>query len=375
MSGIMINKISIKNNAFKATKAFQAASREAVKAQMARVEGEARNLYVPMVKELTGIVQSYIQEFEHTTKEYIQTNNLTQMAQSLSLNGIRRSEKIIYTEKEFNKENESTEKMMRVMLKGHTLLLQMRKALTGQNLKTKFYVETDNGLVIVDESKIDMEFTLSKFGAGTVSNPFSLAYNLSKTVETQLNALAEQQKKSRAHAKEVKIYEQLAQEGGLKRAYLDDKSKVTGREYAHIFFDSKDAEIMNLYFQMAKNGGAPELTLEWYRQKRSSMGGRGGYASAFYKIGDTGLEQVKFFSIRKNQISRTVNFARFSLLRDRFQELLNILQAEDRKSVLLGLSNFFTEKGEHFIDKEKKITDATAYEMSLAAQKLFEIQI
>jgi hypothetical protein len=71
------------------------------------------------------------------------------------------------------------------------------------------------------------------------------------------------------------------------------------------------------------------LTVDRYASLRSSLGGGGGYASAFYKIGDVGSTQVKFFNLKKGASKATVNFARFSLLRDRFRQLYEILGDND----------------------------------------------
>jgi hypothetical protein len=68
---------------------------------------------------------------------------------------------------------------MATMLKGHSLLLNIRTVLTGQIITTKFIVQTDNGFYEIDEASIpSMNLVLSTFGGGTVSNPFSLAYQL-----------------------------------------------------------------------------------------------------------------------------------------------------------------------------------------------------
>lgn len=62
------------------------------------------------------------------------------------------------------------------------MLLQMRTAFTGQIINTKFVVKTDDNFYTIDEHALNktLPMVLSTYGGGTISNPFSVAYQLNK---------------------------------------------------------------------------------------------------------------------------------------------------------------------------------------------------
>lgn len=249
------------------------------------------------------------------------------------------------------------------MKEGHNLLLDIRKQLTGQDINTKFFVSYEGKTYEIDERDVQIGYTLSRFGADTISNPVSLAYNLTS------EALQELIKE--AKAKEITNEDIWSQIYSLKRPYLDQKkaywaSKGIKREYPNIFFDSKDAEIYELFNQQRNLQRETKiLDLEYYTDLRKSMGGGGGYASPFYKKGDVGSVQVKYFNIKKNQTSSSVNFARFSLLRDQLRNLENILNQSDIGSVANNLIKFFTETNKKYVTEKIDIAFNEAAEKAI----------
>lgn len=360
MIPVYLNKVSVSTSS---AGSFQATilARQAAQTGLKQVTTSTASIIQPMIQELSLLVNNYIGEFESAVNKYKADNNLLKaMSNVLDPNG-HQSDTVIISSKKLNNRKQSTKNMILTMAKGHSLLLQMREALTGQKIATKFYVETDDGLYSIGEEQMQLGLVLSKFGGDTASNPFSLAYGLDAGLRSQTKELAKSGEFE--NLKQSNLYDQIMK---LKRPYLDEKTKKTGREYSHIFFDSKDAEIMELYSQLAdtETGAAP-LTIELYASYRASMGGGGGYASPFFKIGDIGLTQVKFFSMKNSRKNIAINFARFSLLRDRFRELAKILNQTDERDIINDLSAFFTEK-------ESNLSDSVSKAINKQAQELFE---
>lgn len=367
MPQIYLSSVKMNPGAFSKTAEFMGPAQQAVKSMRDGFISQPPESFLAMLNELKDIVTGYITEFDDAVNKYKKDNNLmTAMAGSLDrskMNGNGTAE-ICISAKQLHNKKQSTQHLITTMTKGHSLLLQMRQALTGQNLHTKFYIETDDGLYVIDEDKLDMGLTLSTFGGGTVSNPFSVAYDLDKSVQKQMNTLLSEETDNYRNLKESNLYQQIM---GIKPAYLADKSLETGREYSNIYFDSKDAEIMELYRQIVENQGeAPVIDLMWYKQRRQTMGGGGGYATAFYKMGDVGLTQVKFFSLKNKRKNALVNFARFSLLRDKYKLLEKILSRKDqnREKILDGLADFF-------IEKEANLTNQVSKAIAQQARDIF----
>lgn len=291
--------------------------------------------YLQTILPLSIAVNTYTNEFDQAVNDYMRENSvLRKMKNSLDTNS-RNSNKISgLTRGKYQNNKKSTQKLMATMLKGHSLLMQIRETLTGQSINTKFIIQVDGKFYQIKESQIDPNLVLSKFGGGTVSNPFSLAYQIDLQMLQDCQLLKEENEITNTDIWQT-IY-------SLKRPYLDEKSKITHREYPNIFFDSKDAEIYELYAQ--QTGNIPELTLSEYAALRKEMGGGGGYATPFYKLGDIGSVQVKYFNLSKSQKNATVNFARFSLLRDRLRQLNEILLLANPLDMKQALISFFTEK-------------------------------
>lgn len=315
---------------------------------------EAHDLFLNVIEPLRVAVHSYRDEFNIAVNDYMRSNNLLrQMRDTLSPSQRVRTNSVEINEKKLNNGKKATKNLIATMEKGHSLLLEMRAALTGQQISTKFIITHEGKTYLIDESNVPTKLVLSQFGSGTVSNPFSLAYQ----IDTELVKSREFLEK----AEEISTTDIWQQIYNLKRPYLYEKSKITGKKYPNIFYDSKDAEIYELYAQQKKT----DLTLAEYTNLRAQMGGGGGYASPFYKIGDVGSIQVKYFNLKKGVKNSTVNFARFSLLRDRFRELEEILSKNDVQEIGRDLMKFFTEK-------ENNISQSLTRQVNNLAKKEFE---
>lgn len=304
-------------------------------------------------------VGDYIKTFDKAFEDYAQANSMLRKMKNVLNPGNNASDELIIPKKKYENNKKATKNLINVMNLGHSLLLQIRKELTGQNINTKFIISVDGKTYQIDESKLTPDLVLSQFGAGTVSNPFSLAYQINIDMIERLK-----QNNELEEIGETNLWQLIR---SLKRPYLDEKTKITGRIYKNIFFDSKDAEIYTLY---SKIDNIELLTLSEYSSLRASMGGGGGYASPFYKSGDVGDTQVKYFKIKKNTAVATVNFARFSLLRDRMRQLYNILNQATPQEIGIGLKSFYTEKESNISSELNKEFNRIAEQ---AIEQLFNI--
>jgi hypothetical protein len=300
-----------------------------------------------MISDFRNTVSNYRNKFETDFNEYTMANSvMRKMKNSLTVSEDigSRSSHIAITLKQVNNNKRATTNFIKTMQLGHSLLLQMRETLTGQNIKTKFMIEYEGKIYQVYEDDIQdyIQLTLSRFGGQTVSNPFSLAYQIDAEVLAAQGILNEQNLIENA-VESINLYQTILD---LKPEYLKRKSEITGREYPNIFWDSKDGEILEQLQQEATLEGYCSIDIDRYESLRKLLGGGGGYATPFYKLGDIGSVQVKFFKFKNNGNVANVNFARFSLLRDRFKQLDELLSDPTKREsdIMEGLQSFFTEK-------------------------------
>lgn len=228
---------------------------------------------------------------------------------------------------QLNTEIFSSNDIINLLLEGHNLLLDIRERLTGQKIKTLFVIQNSEQEITVLNEDISSNMVLSRFGHSK-KNPFSLAYSIDRDI---LNTVDSAEDTNKINQIVQAIFK-------AKGPYLAMKKNNTGRNYVP-YFDSTDAEILILLLKYRKN-----FTLSWkeYGKLRGQLGGKGGYASAFYKIGDVGLIQVKYLNL-VNQNNAAVNFQRLRQLELRIPELINILKG-DSGNIEQGLISFFTEQ-------------------------------
>lgn len=343
--------------------------------QMYRMEtSEAMQYLGGEIKETISSIHNqviaYRQQFETTFKKFTTEDTMLYKIKTASLdpsNKDRSDKSIIITQQELNKRMSTMREVINTMEQGYNLLHSIRYQLTGQTIETEMSVVIPGrGTYRIPASVLkDKGFltnTLSTFGGGTISNPFSLAYNLDiKAMQNDMLFL-EQYCKESDNIEQLDIYQLM--KNSLKPAYLAQKSLETGRKYPNIYFDGKDMEIINLSIQTLRRGGSFDLDLEKYTHYRKTMGGGGGYRTSFYKMGDVGAIQDKFFKLKsKERTSATVSYTRFSLLRDKFAKLDRILSSKYYSDVVKGLVNFFTEN-------EKNVSDEISREFNEAAKNM-----
>lgn len=320
---------------------------------------QASEFYTQVILPLRSSVEGYTAEFNASVEAYMRENSVLRKMKNSLITNSRNNSEIKLDKNKYQNNKKSTQELMSTMLRGHSLLLQVRKVLTNQEINTKFIIQIDNKVYQIDEKQIDANLILSGYGGGTVSNPFSLAYQIDLDMLKSYKLLTEDNEITKTD-----IWQQII---SLKRPYLDEKkaywaSKNIIRDYPNIFFDSKDAEIYELYTQQRD---IKELDLSQYTLLRKQMGGGGGYATPFYKMGDIASTQVKFFNLSKNSKVATVNFARFSLLRDRLRQLSQILSETNPQTMKEQLINFFTEN-------EINVTQTISKEFNRVAKDTIE---
>ena len=325
-------------------------------------ENQITNLYSQVIDPLRAQVSNYRVNFNADFNQWARENNvLRKMRQSLDP-GQNRSEKIEGLQRGSYKNNKkATQNLMLTMLKGHQLMLDIREVFTNQIITTKFIVQTDEkAFYEIDESKLNAKsLTLSAYGGGTVSNPFSLAYELSKDMLSAAHELNDDTNNISGSA----IIQHIM---SVKEDYLKKKKEDhPERDYSKKYFDAKDAEIYESYMQSKKD--IQTLTSDEYYSLRKKMNKNN---IPFYKMGDVGSVQVKFFNLKQESSSTAVNFARFSLLRDRLAQLEQILTNTNLNEMKEELVKFFT------VDNESSIVDAVSQEFNQMAQnnirKLFD---
>ena len=317
-----------------------------------------------VIQPLKSKVMSYCLEFDMVSNSYIKNNSvLSKMRNSImSPKREERAKKIEgITNKSLTEGKKTTQQMIQTMQKGHSLLLEIREALIGSKISTKFIITIDDKTYSIDEKFLSPYLTLSTYGGKTISNTFSLDYK----IDRELLQSKEFLENSELISDEEGTWQHIF---SLKPNYLKQKSLETGRQYPNIFYDAKDAEIYEYLIQ--RQGELSKFGDFEYAQLRKRLGGGGGNASPFYKTGDIGNIQVKYFKIKKGQRDATVNFARFSLLRDRFQQLYDILDKNNIQEIGKELSKFFTEE-EYNISEE--ITRQTNREIQQIFNKIFNL--
>lgn len=234
----------------------------------------------------------------------------------------------------------AAKRFAKVLLKGQYILELIRESLTGQTLETVFYIkDSKNNVKKVDKAQISPKIVFSTFGASG-NNFVSLAYHLPDTVLKTYNQIEED---SNNLDYQNEIHTKIM---NLKPAYLNRKY---GNEHNYISrFDSKDAEIMEMYLQNKDSMLLNSLDVERYDLLRQSVGGGGGQRSTMLQSGDIGLTQVKMFGS-----NRDVNFLRQTLVYKSFSDIANALN---------DLSNINTQRLEEvflkmFTNKYKSTTN------------------
>ena len=308
------------------------------------------------VQQFAVKVSQYCEEFDMSYEKYIE-NSYAQNSSVLSKMARTISSDLSWRERGVEvrgivRDNIYAKDFIKIMQRGHSLLLEVREAFTGQTITTKFIVQHNGQLYEINSTDLEVDYVLSSFGGGTISNPFSLAYELNMGAEELTKTLA-----SKGQQFDPGFVEALDRG---KDQYLKDKAQKNNKSY-EARYDSVDAEIYERYRQGKLTTQSLQANYGDLRQEIKKNN------TAFYKMGDVGQVQIKFFNADSANGMR-VNFARFSLLRDRLRELAYILGACSQSPSYLKeyLINFFVESS------ERVVVDGVSDILSKEAQKNIE---
>lgn len=252
---------------------------------------------------------------------------------------------------------------IQILDKGRNILSFVRQKITGQVITTNISVTADEqSTYYLSQDQVPYKLVLSTYGAGG-NNFVSLAYkvDINQVLENEklqvLASLEDSKSKDLISSKDIywKVYNN-------KTDYLKYLEAKNHRKYTRQWWDSKDAEIFDLYKQLYLNKEADiylkTLTAKRYMNYRKSMGGGGGYHSTASQTGDVGLSQDK--TVKKG--SSTVNVMRQTMIRGHFQSLLNAANI-GAGALKRTIRELFSEKQSRVNSEVTKMTNKEARKM------------
>lgn len=253
---------------------------------------------------------------------------------------------------------------IQILDKGRNILNFIRQKITGQAIMINISITTDEqSTYYLSQDQVPYKLVLNTYGAGG-NNFVSLAYkvDINQVLENEklqvLASLEDSKNKNLISSKDIywKVYNN-------KTDYLKYLEAKNHRKYNRQWWDSKDAEIFDLYKQLYLNKEADvylkTLTAKRYINYRKSMGGGGGYHSSAFQTGDVGLVQDKTVNKKSSSI---VNVMRQTMIRGHFQSLLNA--ANIGTGALKGtIRELFSEKQSRVNSEVTKMTNKEARKM------------
>lgn len=305
------------------------------------------------LNQLNIVVKNFLNEYEIAWSSFNSSFNLEN---SINMSSQKKSTAYYNLRKQQGSIG-TAENFIRVLEKGNLLLEHIRKMITTQIIETNFTVKgSANEVYMVDKKSVPYSLVLSTYGSSG-NNFVSLAYSID--VKGLIDDLRAQNtdKGQKLLISDTDIYTRIMQ---VKDQYLDDyRAKNPGRKYIS-YFDSKDAEIFDLLSQRLERQEISVLNLALtkatYYKMRKSMGGGGGYRTSSTQLGDVGLKQDKLISLQQQQ----VNFARQTLIYNRFQQLSQSLNSNDKQQIKNTFLMLFTEKQQRVSDSVSKMSNKEA---------------
>lgn len=318
-------------------------------------ELSASNLAL-FLQQLSILTSNYLAEYEKNwsrfEKSFNLMNTINNIPQNTNLNSA-------YMRLRNQQGNELIAiDFIRTLEKGNYLLEYIRQLLTTQTIATNFTVKSDSDIYYADKSQVSYKLVLSTFGASG-NNFVSLAYDVN--IDATIKLLQSSIESERNKVTGTDIYTRIMQ---VKDGYLIDlERKAAARGQTKDYprrYDATDAEIFDLMKQRLENSDISSLshalTVSTYRKMRKEMGGRGGYRTSSTQLGDVGLIQDKMVS----QAINRVNFARQTLIYNRFKELDLILKSANMTQIKNAFLRMFTEKQQRVGDNISRAANKEA---------------
>lgn len=227
---------------------------------------------------------------------------------------------------------------------GYKLLNRIRTLFTGQQIKTNITMQYEGKMYVIDAAHLPLTTVFSTYG-GNVYSPISLAYAISGDIKEIGVILASKGKEISSAS--PSLYNTIF---NLKPKYLKEKAlekyhTTHWQKYYKLVFNSKDAEIYDLYSQVERN---KRLTLNKYRDLRKSLGSAS--TTSWLQEGDVGLIQDKYFGSKSN----IVNYAKITTIKSAFEKLRDALSP---KRGAMNITNIQSKLNEIFIGSHKKNID------------------
>lgn len=312
------------------------------------------------LKSLQIVVKNYLKEYEENWAIFNAAFNL-----SNKINTIQKGDNLNSAYAKLRNQQGpqiAVENFIKTLEKGVFLLEYIRNILTNQTIETNFTVKGSDGeIYLIDKKNVSYKLVLSTFGSSG-NNFVSLAYDIDikETINSLKQSLSEEEFKNKFIIRDSDIYKRIME---VKDQYLEElKEQHPERTYIPRY-DSTDAEIFNLMKQRLENQDIislnKALTKNTYRKMRKTMGGRGGYRTTATQLGDVGLIQDKLVTQQQNR----VNFARQTLVYNRFKSLEIALNSQDINSIKNTFLKIFTEKQSRVGDSISKMVNKEATEL------------
>lgn len=311
----------------------------------------------PQLANIALRVNSYCLAFDQTVQEMARANGFKRQAmKSLSMSSSNK--KKVYWGNAAIKNIDSVHKFMNLMYQGHALLSDIREELTGQHITTKFIISFEEHLYVVDEKDIAPNLILTSFGAGTEANPVSLAYEINRDLLEAIKEYKTMDLEDMSTQMAIEVTKQAKWE------WLTEK-KFPTMPHAMIkqWWDNKDSEVYEWVIQSKKDYVSSS---EYDTQRKSAGGGPGKINTPFFKMGDVGTTQVKYFNLDKDS-KQSAAFIRFNILNKKLKKLNQIFinNCNNPEKLKNALKNFFT-----FNDTSKNVPKAIQDEVNKEANRL-----
>ena len=313
---------------------------------------EATFDFANFLQRLTPIISNYLKEYKTNWQLFENSFNLVN-----TINARTKDSNLTSTYMRLRNQRGSevaAQNFIRTLEKGNLLLNYIRQVLTTQSIDTNFTIKGENGEIYYTEKhNVRYNLVLSTFGSSG-NNFVSLAYKVD--VEQTIQDLKSSIEGKSANITQEDIYMRIMT---VKLEYLKELEMRNKRKYPPRY-DSKDAEIFDLMQQRLKNNDIislnKALTKATYQKMRKAMGGRGGYRTSSTQLGDVGLIQDKLVSQKENQ----VNFARQTLIYNRFLQMEQALLSQDKIIIKNTFLKIFTEQQSRVGDNISKAANREA---------------
>lgn len=328
-------------------------------------------------KQMEKALGNYINEYDIRWQRFDDEFNVSQSVAVESKYKDNGEKKNYYTSSWFKKVQDNGQQaaidFIKILYFGEILLQNIRDTIFGKDshIDTVFYFGDGKGKMSrIKKEEVDYDIGLSVYGASG-NNYVSLAYDIGRAKKE--NTIIEEDISQLSENKVFFENMSMVKDQYVQYLNTDPTHNPDGTKNYTVFWDSTDAEIVELYLQTKKNlfpkskmkDGGNLLKYKNYRQNF----GRGGNRTTALQSGDIDNIQVKLF----NKYQKSVNFARQTLVRKKTEELMRAFSIGTSKKVLQStLKEVFLPKGD---EDNLALTEALRREGNKALNKIMRNNI